>query len=665
MSDPAWSASERLAFEAGLIGGRLARLLRASFPTAGGALADSQAFLTASFEAVAGSAELDSFTQSVRSRGPRDAPHPLDRLIDALGLSEVEAQLVVLAGLAEEHEGFAAVLRSLHPRGEPSPSLGLAAQLLLPVQARNELRALVEHGAALRAGVVRLSGEAPLFERSLELPDRLWSVLHGISAWPAAVTLFPRKANLHGLNEWLARPAALRAITALAREEACTVLVSGQGDESLLWRGLALARRAGRNAAGIQLPGAPDADLARLIQVHALARGAVPVLLLPEGENPAAVPLDAFAEFPGALVLCARSGGVRLAGARPLVAVASEPLSAAARRQMWEQSLPSLAPHASFLAARYPIEPAHADQLAGDLAVVERLEGRPVQLDDFAAGMRARAGAALSGAVKLVKPGAGWDELVLPQKRLDQLREAVNRLLMQVKVLDEWGFLKGRVGGRGVRMLFSGPPGTGKTLSAEVMANALDVDLLVVDLSRVVSKWIGETEKNLASVFDGAERAQAVLLFDEADALFGKRTEVSDAHDRYANLETAYLLQRLERFEGLAILATNLKQNIDAAFTRRLEFSVEFDEPDREQRFKLWRTHIPPDAPLAEDVNLYELAALYPVVGGLIRNAAVAAAFLAAADGTPITRHQLVRAVRREYEKAGRAFPGLPVGLIL
>ena len=665
MSEAAWIPSERLAFEAGLMAGRLARLLRASFPAASGALADSQVFLTASFEVVVGGAELESFTQSVRSRGPQSGPHPLDRLIDALGLSEAEAQLVVLAGIAEEHEGFAAVLRSLHPRGEPCPSLGLAAQLLSPAQGRNELRALVEHGAAVSAGVLRLTGEVPQFERSLQLPDKLWSVLHGVAAWPAAITLFSRQANLHGLSEWLARPAALRAITALARDEACTVLVSGEGDEALLWRGLALARRAGRNAAGIQLPGVPDADLARLVQVHVLARGAVPVMLLPETDSQAPVHLNAFADFPGALVLCARSGGVRLAGARPLVAVASEPLSAAARRQMWEQSMPSLASHASFLAARYPIEPAHADQLAGDLAVVERLEGRTAKLEDFAAGMRARAGTALSGAVKLVKPGATWDELVLPQKRLDQLREAVNRLMMQVKVLDEWGFLKGRVGGRGVRMLFSGPPGTGKTLSAEVMANALDVDLLVVDLSRVVSKWIGETEKNLASVFDGAERAQAVLFFDEADALFGKRTEVSDAHDRYANLETAYLLQRLERFEGLTILATNLKQNIDAAFTRRLEFSVEFDEPDREQRFKLWRTHIPHHAPLADDVNLYELAALYPVVGGFIRNAAVAAAFLAAADGTPITRHHLVRAVRREYEKAGRAFPGLPVGLIL
>jgi SpoVK/Ycf46/Vps4 family AAA+-type ATPase len=321
---------------------------------------------------------------------------------------------------------------------------------------------------------------------------------------------------------------------------------------------------------------------------------------------------------------------------------------------MWEHLLPEMSEQATFLAARFPMEPATADHIATDLRALERVEHRRATLDDFLAGLRARAALHLAGAIKLVKPTASWDDLVVPAARLEQLREAVNRLQFQMRVLDEWGFLKARTGSRGVRMLFSGPPGTGKTLSAEVMAHALSVDLLVVDLSRVVSKWIGETEKNLSTVFDSAERAQAVLFFDEADALFGKRTEVTDAHDRYANLETAYLLQRLERFDGLAILATNLRQNMDSAFTRRLEFAIEFDEPDREQRHRLWRAHIPERAPLASDVNLFELAAMYPVTGGLVRNAT---------DGTDITRSHLLRAVRREYEKAGRAFPGVPMGL--
>jgi SpoVK/Ycf46/Vps4 family AAA+-type ATPase len=262
--------------------------------------------------------------------------------------------------------------------------------------------------------------------------------------------------------------------------------------------------------------------------------------------------------------------------------------------------------------------------------------------------------------VKLRRPGVGWDQLVLSEDRLALLREGVARVRQQSRVLDDWGFLANRPGARGVRMLFCGPPGTGKTLSAEVLAAELDTDLLIVDLSRLVSKWIGETEKNLAEVFAAAERSRAVLFFDEADALFAKRTEVSDAHDRYANLETAYLLSRLEQYEGLAVLATNLRRNVDAAFLRRLEFVVEFERPSRGERLALWRAHLPPGAPLAEDVALRELADFYPLVGGLIRNAAVAAAFLAAETDTEISRALLLRAIRREYEKTGAAFPGEP-----
>jgi SpoVK/Ycf46/Vps4 family AAA+-type ATPase len=279
-------------------------------------------------------------------------------------------------------------------------------------------------------------------------------------------------------------------------------------------------------------------------------------------------------------------------------------------------------------------------------------------LDRVAASVRVRAHHGLCAGVRLVRPAARWSDLVVSVDQAAQLREAVGRLLHQGRVIDEWGFLARRRGARGVRMLFAGPPGTGKTLSAEVLAGAMGTDLLVVDISRVVSKWIGETEKNLAEVFDVAERTQAVLLFDEADALFGKRTEVSDARDRYANLETAYLLTRLESFEGLAVLATNLRQNIDPAFLRRLEFVIDFSEPTAGQREALWRAHLPVDAPLAADLDLGELATRYAVVGAAIRNAAVAAAFLAAGERSAITRAHVARALRREYDKAGKAFPG-------
>jgi SpoVK/Ycf46/Vps4 family AAA+-type ATPase len=328
---------------------------------------------------------------------------------------------------------------------------------------------------------------------------------------------------------------------------------------------------------------------------------------------------------------------------------------------MWRSVLPSHVGHADELAAKSAVEPFMAAEVATDLALRARHGTKAPDLAEAIDALRTRAGMSLSSGLKLISPRATWDQLVLPADALAQLGEAVDRLRHQPQVLDDWGFLAGRSGARGVRMLFAGPPGTGKTLSAEILAGALATDLLVVEISHIVSKWIGETEKNLAEVFDAAERSHAVLLFDEADALFGKRTEVTDAHDRYANLETAYLLTRLERFEGLAVLSTNLRQNLDPAFTRRLEFVVEFTEPGPMERQLLWQGHLPPSAPLASDVDLAELATHYPVVGGVIRNAAVAAGFLAAANGGVITRDHLVRSLRREYDKTGRAFPGLHI----
>jgi SpoVK/Ycf46/Vps4 family AAA+-type ATPase len=351
-----------------------------------------------------------------------------------------------------------------------------------------------------------------------------------------------------------------------------------------------------------------------------------------------------------------RDGAAAIPGVRSVLSVPVSGLSARGRGGWWRAAVPVLADHAHRLAARHAVVPSAAAAAAADL----RALGRRPRVEDVARSLRVRAGLNLSAGARLLHPSAGWDALVLRADQLAQLREALARLEHQSRVLDDWGFLDGRSGARGVRMLFSGPPGTGKTLSAEVLARELGADLLVVDVSRVLSKWIGETEKNLAEVFDAAERAQAVLFFDEADGLFGRRTEVSDAHDRYANLETAFLLTRLERFEGLAVLATNLRENIDPAFVRRLEFAIDFDEPAAEEREALWRCHLPPRAPLAVDVDLGELALVYSVVGGVIRNAATAAAFLAAAEDGAIARRHLIHALRREYAKAGRAFPGDP-----
>jgi hypothetical protein len=650
--------AERLAQEVGILAGRLAELLDA---TTAQALAGGRAFLTAMFEATAEGRPLADWAGGPLDRPPAGATHPLDRLTASLALSACEVDLLLLAGMAEEHEGFASVFRVLHPRGEPRPTFGLAAQLLCRTPAqRRRIRELLERGPAVRVGVLRGHGDGPFFERSLVVAEALWPVLAGLDVWPAGVVPLAVTCTSIGLDRWLTGAPATRARTALARRLPCTVLVTDDSEDVTLPRAAALVAAAAVPAVCLALPSTGEAE--QLVAVHTLARGAVPILRVGGGERPGSEMPSLLADHPGPVVLGARPGAIPARGRRPVLAVPVERLTPNARQVMWRETLPTLAGQAGRLAGRYMLEPATAAEVAADVGSIATLTGRAAGLDDVADSMRARTALALPAGVSLRRPTATWKQLVLAADREGQLREAVERLLHQAQVLDAWGFLAGRPGARGVRMLFAGPSGTGKTLAAEVLAHELGVDLLLVDISRVVSKWIGETEKNLAEVFDAAERAQALLFFDEADALFGRRTEVSDAHDRYANLETAYLLARLERFEGLAILATNLRQNIDPAFARRLEFAIDFEEPTVGERRELWRCHLPRAAPLAADVDLDELAALYPVVGGFIRNAAVAAGFRAAAAGTRISRDHLVSAIRREYDKAGRAFPGAPTG---
>jgi SpoVK/Ycf46/Vps4 family AAA+-type ATPase len=221
-------------------------------------------------------------------------------------------------------------------------------------------------------------------------------------------------------------------------------------------------------------------------------------------------------------------------------------------------------------------------------------------------------------------------------------------------VYGDWGFDRKLSLGKGLIALFSGPSGTGKTMSAEIIANELGLDLYKINLSAVVSKYIGETEKNLEHIFGEAQDSDAILFFDEADALFGKRSEVKDAHDRYANIETAYLLQRTEEYSGLVILASNIKKNMDEAFVRRIHFMLDFPFPEEAERLEIWRRTFPAQAPQSEDIDLPFLARKLKIAGGNIRNIILTAAFMAAEDAEPIGMRQLVRGASYEYQKMGK-----------
>lgn len=280
-----------------------------------------------------------------------------------------------------------------------------------------------------------------------------------------------------------------------------------------------------------------------------------------------------------------------------------------------------------------------------------------VTLSDLHAACRLYSQQELGTLARKIEPVYRWPDIVLPEDSLTQLHEMCGRVAQRQRVLSEWGFGSKLSLGTGISALFVGASGTGKTMAAEIIASELELDLYKIDLSGAVSKYIGETEKNLERIFTAAENANAILFFDEADALFGKRSEVRDSHDRYANIEVAYLLQRIEQYEGVAILSTNLRQNIDEAFLRRLQFIVDFPFPDESHRELIWQTLFSSEAPCAREIDFGLLARLFRISGGNIRNIILGAAYLAAAGDEQIDMTHFVQAARREYQKLGKLFP--------
>jgi SpoVK/Ycf46/Vps4 family AAA+-type ATPase len=330
------------------------------------------------------------------------------------------------------------------------------------------------------------------------------------------------------------------------------------------------------------------------------------------------------------------------------------------RKAVWEKGLqnqvPEAGPWAAQLASQFRLTPGQthdALEFAGNECAM-RDGQREIDLADLYRACRHQSNQKLGELAVKIEPHYGWEDLVLPDDKVVHLKEICSQVKHCYRVFGEWGFDNKLSYGKGLSMLFSGSPGTGKTLAAQVIASELQLDLYKIDLSGVVSKYIGETEKNLAKIFQEAETSNAILFFDEADALFGKRTEVSDAHDRYANIETSYLLQKMEEYEGVVIMATNLCENMDDAFTRRIRFIVEFPFPDEVSRLNIWQTHFPQEAPLSEQIDFEYLSQELKISGGSIKNIVLNSAFLAAENGSMISMEHILHGAKREFEKIGK-----------
>ncbi len=599
---------------------------------------------------------------------------PMQRLAGILGLSPFEQDVLLLA-LAPEvvpalEDLFAYVQDDANRR---APTLELAL-LLFTEDARSWTEARR-----------RLAGRPPIFRFSLiaaesghgptsslrtgyRLDERIRDYLLGVNRIDERVAAWVREVPPEPLVE-TAYPSELERVERLVREaveriRAWLPVVNLAGPETVGHPALARAvcDRLGVHLLQFDLLSLPtvaaerEAGL-RLLEREALLLSAAYFVNLPRtavGES-AADPAAIVDELETLLFV----GSERLVpptsirSSRAVLGVEVAPPDPTRRRELWARALTGVPTvddgWLDRLVEQFHVGPAEIRRAAEAVGRLTDSTVTPRQLWD---ACREQAGGALADLAQRLVPSAGWKDLVLPPDTERTLRDIGAQVAHQAQVYERWGFGAKLSRGRGISALFSGPSGTGKTMAAEVLAGDLSLDLYRIDLSGVVSKYIGETEKNLRRVFDAAATGGAILFFDEADALFGKRTEVKDSHDRYANIEINYLLQRMEDYQGIAVLATNMKSALDPAFLRRLRFLVEFPFPDAPQRERIWRGVLPTQAEVA--TLDYQLLSAWEISGGNIRNIAVNAAFLAASEEAPIGMRHLVRAARHEYAKIGK-----------
>ncbi|MHB1295089.1 MAG: ATP-binding protein [Anaerolineae bacterium] len=606
----------------------------------------------------------------------RGRPLRLASLATAFGLDpfEIDVLLVCLApDLDLRYERLYGYLQDDLTRKRPS--INLLLDLLCPPGP--------EHLTAL----CHLTDEAPLFRYQLleRVPDsgpagasllaQPLRVHETVVHWllgrycpppelPGAALLPPEETELDTLLAAAALPhlgcnAADEPVYCLlgpdpSRQAAAARLLAARLDSPLLMVDLAAASTAG----------VAPLSAARLALRDARLTGAIPCLngwdtCLRNGAPPAALLAEVLAHPSPAIVAGEavwQAGGV--GRSRRIVRVELPRLDYAQRRALWLYALGSAAPAGALdvtsVASQFLLQGGQIRDAVASAQDDATQRGEALAVSHLLAAARSHSNSGLTSLARKIVPRYGWQDIVLPADQRTLLREIIATVRERPLVLEQWAVGRKLAAGSGVTMLFAGPPGTGKTMAAEIIARELGLDLFKIDLSTVISKYIGETEKNLERIFVEAITSNAILFFDEADALFGKRSEVRDSHDRYANIEISYLLQRMEAYEGVTILATNLRANLDEAFTRRLQFALDFPFPDEDDRLHIWQALFPSEVPRAADIDLPLLARRYKLAGGSIRNILVGAAYLAAADGQVVTMDHLLHATRRELQKMGR-----------
>ncbi len=581
----------------------------------------------------------------------------LRRLVRGFGLAPLDVELLLVAlapDLDPRFERLYAYLQDDVSRRRAG--VGLALELVTGVPGATSVRARLGPSSPLVAGglVMVEEPERPFLTRSLRVPDRVAAFLTG-DDHPD-----PRVAALELVPVPLAMPEGGRVARAFDAGIRLVHVQERPGSAAVAMVVAALAA-AGREVIALDLARLGPADdigeVAAVAARECRLRGATllagPVEVLAERGAGA---VRAFAEAPCAVVLVgARTWDPTWSRDVPVLVEAPAP-SIEQRASAWDAALGDAGiaePGSQTIHFRMgPEQILRAAMAARQQAVAE---DRPLVVADLRSGARAQNAAGLERLARRVHPVVGWADLVLPTDVIEQLQELASRARYRDVVLDRWGMGKASsTRGRGLTALFAGDSGTGKTMSAEVMAGELGLDLYVIDLSTVIDKYVGETEKHLDRIFSEADRVNGVLLFDEADAVFGKRSDVKDSHDRYANVEVAYLLQRMELFDGVAILTTNLRSNLDDAFTRRLDSVVDFPVPEEEDRLRLWQRHLPADVPRDDDLDLPFLARRFRISGGNVRNICLAGAYLAAAADRPLRMADLIHGTAREYQKLGR-----------